>query len=147
MNLLDVNVLIALAWPNHLHHAVALSWFEANVQSGWATCAVTELGFVRVSSNATIVGEPTTAAEAIRYLGSLKQRGAHRYWSDLPSLASLPLELTAAIAGHRQVTDGYLLHLAKTNEGYLITLDRGIEELAASMDAYRQVVRCVLPPR
>ena len=97
MNLLDVNVLIALAWPNHLHHAVALSWFEANVESGWATCAVTEL--------------------------------------------------TAAIAGHRQVTDGYLLHLAKTNEGYLITLDRGIEKLAASIDAYRHVVRCVLPPR
>ena len=26
--LLDVNVLIALAWPNHVHHAAARAWFE-----------------------------------------------------------------------------------------------------------------------
>ena len=36
--LLDVNVLMALAWPNHVHHAPARSWFNARRKSGWATC-------------------------------------------------------------------------------------------------------------
>ena len=44
----DVNVLIALAWPNHVHHDAARSWFAESRATGWATCPVTEAGFVRV---------------------------------------------------------------------------------------------------
>ena len=40
----DVNTLIALAWPNHVHHDAARSWFVANRAAGWATCALTEAG-------------------------------------------------------------------------------------------------------
>ena len=47
----DVNVLIALAWPNHVHHDPARSWFAANLNTGWATCPLTEAGFVRLSCN------------------------------------------------------------------------------------------------
>ena len=36
--LLDVNVLIALAWPNHVHHVAARAWFEEHREEGWATC-------------------------------------------------------------------------------------------------------------
>lgn len=49
--LLDVNLLVALAWPNHVHHQAALGWFQRNQAAGWATCPLTESGFVRVSSN------------------------------------------------------------------------------------------------
>jgi uncharacterized protein len=49
--LLDVNVLVALTWPTHIHHLAARSWFDATGGAGWATCPVTQLGFVRVSSN------------------------------------------------------------------------------------------------
>lgn len=44
--LLDVNVLLALAWPNHLHHGLAQSWFRKSLTDGWATCSLTELGFI-----------------------------------------------------------------------------------------------------
>ena len=38
----DVNTLIALAWPNHVHHDAARSWFVANRAAGWATCTLAE---------------------------------------------------------------------------------------------------------
>ena len=56
----DVNVLIALAWPNHVHHhpaRPARSWFAANRSTGWATCPLTEAGFVRISCNRSAVKE------------------------------------------------------------------------------------------
>lgn len=49
--LLDINVLLALAWPNHQNHAAAHGWFARESRHGWATCAFTQLGFVRPSSN------------------------------------------------------------------------------------------------
>ncbi|MGH9896422.1 MAG: type II toxin-antitoxin system VapC family toxin, partial [bacterium] len=53
IGLLDFNVLVALAWPNHVHHQAAVKWFLTNQSGGWATSPLTESGFVRVSSNAT----------------------------------------------------------------------------------------------
>ena len=55
VGLFDVNVLVALAWPNHVHHARALDWFREHSPLGWATCSITETGFVRVSSNRAAV--------------------------------------------------------------------------------------------
>ncbi len=49
--LLDVHVLVALAWPDHGHHGAARRWFGAHHGEGWATCSVTEAGFIRVSSS------------------------------------------------------------------------------------------------
>ncbi len=46
--LLDVNVLIALTWPHHVHHNAAKSWFAGVRGNGWTTCPLTEAGFVRV---------------------------------------------------------------------------------------------------
>lgn len=47
--LIDVNALLALAWPTPMH-AVAEDWFFALGRTAWATCTVTELGFIRLSS-------------------------------------------------------------------------------------------------
>ena len=49
--LLDVNVLIAIFAPHHIHHEAAHAWFAANRSSGWATCPLTENGMVRILSN------------------------------------------------------------------------------------------------
>jgi len=49
--LLDVNVLIALLWPPHEAHARTQRWFATNADQGWATCAMTQAGFVRIVSN------------------------------------------------------------------------------------------------
>jgi hypothetical protein len=39
--LLDVNVLIALGWPDHVHHAAARHWFGQSCSNGWATTPIT----------------------------------------------------------------------------------------------------------
>ena len=48
--LFDVNVLIALFDPGHVHHDRAHVWWEQNRASGWASCPLTQNGFVRVMS-------------------------------------------------------------------------------------------------
>ena len=47
-SLLDVNVLIALFDPDHTLHEPAARWFESNARDGWASCPLTQNGFVRV---------------------------------------------------------------------------------------------------
>jgi hypothetical protein len=47
--LLDTNVLIALAWPDHVHADAARYWSVGQRTGGWTTCALSEAGFVRDS--------------------------------------------------------------------------------------------------
>jgi predicted nucleic acid-binding protein len=54
--LLDANVLVALAWPNHQFHATATNRLDASGER-WATCALTQLGFIQLSTNPHVVGQ------------------------------------------------------------------------------------------
>ena len=126
--LLDVNVLVALAWPNHVHHVAAHRWFNS-VPRRWATCSVTQSGFVRVSSNPATTPGARTPVEAIALLERIVARPGHEFWADDVSLVedrSVPRE---RLMGHRQVTDVHLLALAHRHGGRLATFDRGIAEL------------------
>ena len=125
----DVNTLVALAWPNHVHHEAARSWFAANRTGGWATCAVTEAGFVRVSCNRTAVGQEVTALDAIALLRKMRCRGSHSFWSHNRSITSLPDEVLTRIQGYRQITDAVLVALAMQQGGRLATFDGGIKSL------------------
>lgn len=128
--LLDVNLLVALAWPNHIHHVPARRWFAAAVGQGWATTPVTEFGFVRVSSNPAAVGEPLTPAEALTVLAEIRARPGHRMWPDDTSPTDRALVDPTRLVGHRQVSDAHLLALARRHEGRLATLDHGLVDLA-----------------
>jgi len=57
-----------LAWPNHQFHNAVLARLEQRPVPRWATCALTQLGFVRLSSNPTIVEVCKTPAEAVDLL-------------------------------------------------------------------------------
>ena len=82
--LLDINVLLALAWPNHQFHEVATRRLERS-RDRWATCALTELGFIRLSSNPVVVGVSQTPADAASLLVSLLKDPGHVYFNSLPS--------------------------------------------------------------
>jgi hypothetical protein len=129
--LLDVNALIALAWPTHVHHGQTRQWFDASASSGWATCPITQLGFVRVSSNPKIVRDAVSPREALAMLERFIGLAGHRFWSTEIGLASTGPFASLAMVGHRQVTDAYLLALAQHYDGRLATLDRGIADLIA----------------
>lgn len=145
MALPDVNVLVALAWPNHVHHGAVRRWFRKHGRSGWATCAITELGFVRVSMNSWIVGEAVSALEAEAILEQFRAIGEHEYWRELPRLSELRAGLLPHLVGHRQVTDAFLLQLAADRGGRLATLDRRLRELAALAGYAAEIVELIEP--
>ena len=129
--LLDVNVLIALTWPTHVHHAAARHWFDRNAASGWATCPVTQLGFVRVSSNPKIIRDAMAPREAVAMLEQLFELPGHRFWTDEIAVTSVEPFASPGFVEHRQMTDAYLLALAQQHDGKLTTLDKGVAELIA----------------
>ena len=126
----DVNVLVALAWPNHVHHTATRTWFEERRRDGWATCPLTEAGFVRVSCNPSVVRHTVTALDAIAVLGELMRLGSHVFWPLDRSIVQLPESIGARVHGYRQVTDAVLLAAAMRRNGQLATLDAGLEGLA-----------------
>ena len=139
--LLDVNVLIALTWPHHVHHKAAKSWFAGVRASGWATCAMTEAGFVRVSCNPSAVKQSVTALDAISLLDRLRRLESHVFWVMEHSIAALPPGILSRIQGYRQVTDAVLLGLAAQRGGRLATFDTGIADLLP--DAQRHWVETI----
>lgn len=127
--LLDVNVLIALTWRNHIHHSTAHRWVERRETLQWASCALTQLAFVRISSNPKILPDAVSPRVACTMLQRLVARPGHRYLPETPALADLSVWSTLGLVGHRQVTDGYLLSLAIHHGARLATLDTGLPML------------------
>lgn len=130
--LLDVNVLLALGWPTHQHHAVAQAWFLRHAKLGWATCALTELGFVRLSSNPAYSRNAAGPLDAIALLSELRATGKHAFWKAMPSvldLAHLPL------AGHQQLNDAMLVVLAQKQGGRVVTFDKALRHHASAPEA------------
>ena len=119
--LLDVNVLLALAWPNHQHHGAAHAWFRREASLGWASCALTQLGFIRLSSNPAYTSAAATPREAATLLGQLTAHAAHHYWATLAPPTSLDFALAL---GRQQVMDAYLVRVADQHHGRIVTFDR-----------------------
>ena len=124
--LLDVNVLVALFDPAHLHHDDAHRWFGRNQKYGWATCPITINGCVRVLSNHAYPTVEATPAEVAGRLRSLCSTADHHFWADSVSLSDESLFRASMIGGHQKITDAYLLGLAVRNHGRLATFDRSI---------------------
>lgn len=122
--LLDVNVLIALMDPNHVSHDVAHNWFERIGVSAWATCSVTECGFIRIVSNPRYPNSIGTPAAAVSLLSGFCSQPGHEFWPDKESLLTSALCKPDRLLSHGQVTDTYLLNLAAQSGGKLVSLDR-----------------------
>lgn len=124
--LLDANLLIALTHASHVHHGEAHAWLEQVSKRRWATCALTQLAFVRLTSNPRVVGDTISPSQAMQALASMTAQAQHEYWVDAPEPLQVPTLASAALVGHRQVTDAYLLGLATARSQCLATLDRGL---------------------
>ena len=126
VSLLDVNVLVALFDPDHVHHEIAHDWFSDSRRTGWATCPLTEAGLVRVLTNARFRAEVLSMTDVVERLRALRSSGHHHWWDRGLSLTDTSVFRPGAIRGHRQVTDLYLAGLAYQMKGTLATFDRGI---------------------
>jgi toxin-antitoxin system PIN domain toxin len=127
--LLDVNTLVALAWPNHVHHAAAHRWFARQARTGWATCSLVELGFVRVSSNPRVIPSAVSPQEAAALLRRITALPHHHFWTDDLRFATSPHVALDRVVGHQQITDAHLVGLAVRHRGRLVTFDGGLRSL------------------
>ncbi len=118
--LLDPNVLPALAWPNHQHHAAVHRGFRLEAGRGWASCAVTQLGFVRLSSNPAYTPAAVPPQQAAALRRELLSHKKHSFWPS-PDASEPSIYLQAL--GRQEVNDAYLVAMAHKQRGHLVTLD------------------------
>lgn len=136
VSLLDVNVLLALTWPNHQHHSLAAHWFLKYHSKGWATCAFTEAGFIRLSCNPAFSSTPSIPVEAAEVLEELRALKGHHYLAEAPSLMTAAgMVVLERARSHRQVTDAYLVNTARHHRAVLVTFDAGVLELKPAVGA------------
>ena len=139
--LLDVNVLIALLDSAHVHHDSAMSWLEREIHHGWASCPITQIGCIRIMSHPSYPGSLPLREVAAR-LGEAIKGPEHEFWPDELGLIGVRSFDWSWILGHRQVTDAYLLALAVSHGGRLVTFDRKIS-LKAVLGATKEHLFCI----
>jgi predicted nucleic acid-binding protein len=122
--LLDVNVLLAAIWEEHFHHALVFSWLH---QKELVLCPLSELGFLRISTDPRIFKVPMANARS-SLVQFCQERNVERIFDDLAPLQSNPLVSCG-------VTDHYLADLAAKHGMKLATLDRGISHPAVELIA------------
>lgn len=124
--LVDVNVWLALSTPGHTHHAAAIKWFEKE-QGTLYFCRVTQIGFLRLVTNARVmeisVISPERAWEVLALLTSdprigyaAEPAGVEQEWK---------AQTRAHHKGHNFWTDAYLAAFAAAADLTVVTFDRG----------------------
>jgi toxin-antitoxin system PIN domain toxin len=124
-SLLDVNVLLALLDRDHVDHERARAWMTVEIEQGWASCAITQNGFVRIVSQSRYPG-PVSPNHAIDLLARATQTRYHEFWTCTVSVVDGEAIDPARVHSSKQVTDAYLLALAVANRGRFVTFDRSI---------------------
>jgi toxin-antitoxin system PIN domain toxin len=128
--LLDVNVLIALIDPTHVHHRPVFDWFQAEGSKSWASCPITENGVLRIVSHPNYPNTPGAPAIVAGVMGRLLALPGHVFWPDDISLLDPARADCGRLLAHKQVTDSYLLAMAVARSGRLATLDRRLSAAA-----------------
>lgn len=123
--LLDVNVLIALLDDGHVHHHLARSWLGSHIAAGWASCPLTQLGCIRVMGNSRYPSARPAAQVALK-LAAATRTPHHEFWpADVNPLATSQLDWPRILSA-KHTTDAYLLALAVSRSGRLVTFDQHV---------------------
>ncbi len=122
--LLDVNVLIALLDPWHVHHEPAHRWFAAQHHRGWASCPLTQNAVLRILGNPRYPNSPGSPAVVAGILRACLGHPDHHFWPDSLSLLESDQVDAQQLLDAGAITDTYLLALAAQQGGTLVSLDR-----------------------
>ncbi len=125
--LFDTSFLVAFFDHDHNFHDIAVEWYGQNQRHGWATCPITQNGFLRILSGSKYSSKKQyRLTDVLRALHDNSQRDDHEFWADDISLLDDDLFRLDQVLGPKQLTDVYLLGLAIKNGGRLVTFDRKI---------------------
>ena len=133
VHLLDGNVLVALIDETHVHHAAAVRWFSG-FAGAFSTCAIAQSTLLTLAMRLGGQG----IKQAVGLLAAVTAHQRHQFWPD-----TLPYDQVRwrGVIAHRQVTDAYLVNLARHHAGLLVTFDKGLVALHADVG-----VAVELPP-
>lgn len=132
--LLDTNVLLALAWPNHPFHHRAVARLARRERRRWATCLLTQAAFVRLSSNPAVIPSAKSPAEAGYLLGELIDDPNHVFLEAKSRQLARLQELLARCHGHNQVNDAFLIWLALSHGASVVTFDAPLRHVAPNAE-------------
>jgi uncharacterized protein len=127
VNLLDVNVLVALYRADHSDHQLAVAWWEKSLGSGepFIVPDVCWIGFVRVVTNSRVFPEPATPHEALTVLAAVHGQGLHMGNGHLSGVLGAFGELCAKTrAGGNLETGAYIAAVARSLGATVVTFDR-----------------------
>ena len=128
--LLDVNVLIALVDPQHVHHEPSHRWFQDHGGHGWATCPLTQNALLRILGNPRYPNSPGGPLVVMPLLQKLLAHPTHVFWPDALSWDSAGVFVGDGLLHHGQITDTYLLALAVHHQGRLVSFDSRLSSKA-----------------
>jgi len=127
--LLDVNVLLALTWPNHPFHQNAVARLRPR-RVRWATCLLTQAAFVRLSSNPAAIPGARPPSESGQMLRTLMDDPRHVFLEARKTKGEVLSELLHRCHGHNQVNDAFLIWLAASHNATLLTFDKPLQHLS-----------------
>jgi len=135
----DINVWLAIAAPEHLRAALARGWWEREA-GHIAFCRLTQLGFLRLVTTAAVMdGKPLTMTEAWRVYDRFYDDDRVTFLSEPPEVDKRFREkATGRTASPKVWADAWLLAVAQTAEGVLVTFDKALASRGAL---------CLLPKR
>jgi toxin-antitoxin system PIN domain toxin len=128
--LLDTNVLIPLLWPLHREQEKVRKWFFAHAAKSFATCSFTQAGFLRITTSLEIMRQRYALSDARALLLALTQQPGHTFWHTSIDFFEATAPFERRMHGPKQITDAYLLGIAKHHGGRLATLDKAVNSLA-----------------
>jgi toxin-antitoxin system PIN domain toxin len=129
--LLDVNVLLALSWDQHIHHEAAHERFAD--LDGWSTSPITEAGLLRLLLTEQVMGRKVSGSEALGQLAAIRRVTGWTFLADTESLAAPVIE-TRVLMGRRQVTDLQLVNSAAAHQTRLATFDAALRDSLTAED-------------
>jgi hypothetical protein len=132
VHLLDVNVLIALVDSGHPFHSQAKEWLGARLETGWATCPLTENALLRILGAPSYPRSPGGPSDVRRLLDQLRRVRGFEFWPDEVSFADTSLFSSLSGVTAKQLTDIYLVGLAVRRSGRFVTFDNRVSSRAVS---------------
>lgn len=117
--LVDGNVLVASLIDTHVHHQRARLWFE-QLTERFTTCAVTQGTLLRMHMK---FADDHGADAAWKALAGVEAHPLHDYLDEDLPYRDVPY---ARLQGHREVTDAWIVELARRNSSKVATLDAGL---------------------
>jgi toxin-antitoxin system PIN domain toxin len=134
--LLDINILLGIVWEDQQAHETVFPWFKQTGEACFATCALTQAGFVRISSSVRFSPNAVPIKAALDLLTRMTDVPGHLFWPMDFGVREATASFVDKLFGPLQLTDAYLLGLAIANDGIFVTRDNAIPQLAGKAFAH-----------